>query len=404
MASSACALTSSSCGISALMSNRTALACLIALVIVGCAGAPHGKRLMIVAHDEKVLWDDAGKMVFLPPGKDTVAVLDLGRPDVPALVTTLPLPNSVMGPPTNIAIAADERLALVSDSMTWVEEAGAWKGVPGRRVHVIDLAANPPVAVGTVEAGEQPSGAAINRRGDMALVANRAGKSVTAFAIHGRDVKPIATVPVGDEAASVVFVPDGSRALVTKFIPEGKVAVLDIAGGRVSYDGGDLSVGPFPYNIAITPDGSLALTGDMGTKTGSDGQPDTVSVIDLNASPLRVIDKVVVGDGPEGLAIAPDGKHAVVAVLRGGNGDRSQPWFHRTGSVVALKIVGKKVTRLNEVEVGALPEGAVFSSDGQHVLVGNYLDKDVSILRLDGDTLVDTGKHMALPGHPAAMR
>ena len=51
-----------------------------------------------------------------------------------------------------------------------------------------------------------------------------------------------------------------------------------------------------------------------------------------------------------------------------------------------------------------LPEGAVFSDDGKYLYVGNFLDSDVSILRVDGDKLVDTGKRMALPGHPAAMR
>ena len=36
--------------------------------------------------------------------------------------------------------------------------------------------------------------------------------------------------------------------------------------------------------------------------------------------------------------------------------------------------------------------------------VGNFLDGDISILRINGDRLVDTGKRLALPGHPASMR
>jgi DNA-binding beta-propeller fold protein YncE len=72
--------------------------------------------------------------------------------------------------------------------------------------------------------------------------------------------------------------------------------------------------------------------------------------------------------------------------------------------VVALKIEGKKVTRSNEVEVRGLPEGAVFSNDGRYIYVGNYLDRDISILRVDGDQIVDTGKSLVLPGQPASMR
>jgi DNA-binding beta-propeller fold protein YncE len=129
-----------------------------------------------------------------------------------------------------------------------------------------------------------------------------------------------------------------------------------------------------------------------------------VSVIDLELSPPRVVDKVVVGDGPEGLVISPTGTMAVALLLRGSNAARTAFFYNKSGSVVAMRIDGKKVTRTNEVEVGGLPEGAVFSDDGRYLYVGNFIDQDVSILRVDGDRLVDTGKRFALPGHPASMR
>ena len=48
--------------------------------------------------------------------------------------------------------------------------------------------------------------------------------------------------------------------------------------------------------------------------------------------------------------------------------------------------------------------GVVFSPDGKHLYVGNYTDRDVSILRVDGATVTDTGKRFKLPGQPASMR
>jgi len=117
-----------------------------------------------------------------------------------------------------------------------------------------------------------------------------------------------------------------------------------------------------------------------------------------------VIDKVVVGDGPEGFVISPTGKLAVAMLLSGSEAAKGAPFYHRNASVVALKIDGKKVTRGNEVEVRGLPEGAVFSQDGRYLYVGNFLDQDISILRVDNDQLVNTGKSLALPGHPASMR
>jgi hypothetical protein len=46
----------------------------------------------------------------------------------------------------------------------------------------------------------------------------------------------------------------------------------------------------------------------------------------------------------------------------------------------------------------------VFSGDGKYLYVGNYIDRDITILRVDGDQLVNTGKSLQLPAHPASMR
>jgi DNA-binding beta-propeller fold protein YncE len=62
------------------------------------------------------------------------------------------------------------------------------------------------------------------------------------------------------------------------------------------------------------------------------------------------------------------------------------------------------VTRSNEIVVGGLPEGVVFSDDGRYLYVGNFITQDISILRVEGDLLVDTGKRIPAGGHPASMR
>jgi DNA-binding beta-propeller fold protein YncE len=126
-------------------------------------------------------------------------------------------------------------------------------------------------------------------------------------------------------------------------------------------------------------------------------------VIDLSLDPPRVIDHVVVGDGPEGLAISPKGDLAL-AILVAGNSDK-KAWFSRkVGAAVALKIDGKKVTRIGELDVGGLAEGVVFSPDGAYAYIGNFLDSDISILKVNGTQVTDTGKKLKLPGHPASLR
>jgi DNA-binding beta-propeller fold protein YncE len=331
-------------------------------------------------------------------------VIDIGSdPLAPRTIVSLALTNTVVGPPTNLAITPDEGLALVANSINVVDDAGVLKQVPDNRLWVIDLSANPPRLIDTVAVGKQPSGLSINRAGTLALIANRADGSVSVMRISGKKVELIDTVVIGEQVSHVVFTPDGKRALATKF-PGHKVAVLDVAGEKVTYSKYDMPVGLWPYNVDITPDGRLALTSDNGNSGASDGQIDTVSVIDLELTPPRVIDKVVVGDGPEGLAISPTGQLAVAIILRGSNASKSAFFYNQNGSVVAMRIDGKKVTRTNEIVVGGLPEGVVFSDDGRYLYVGNFITQDISILRVEGDLLVDTGKRIPAGGHPASMR
>jgi len=386
---------------------RISIAAAVVAALTACAGmspSPGKRELMVVGNDEKVIWDESGKVVFRAPGKDTVSIVDIGSdPLAPKIIANLPLMNSIFGPPTNLAITPDEGLALVANSMDWQKDGPGWKPVPDNKLYVIDLTTNPPALIDTVAVGKQPSGMSINRVGNLALIANRADNSISVLRIAGKKVTLIDTVAIGEQVAHVVFTPDGRRALAGKF-PGHKVALLTVDGEKVSYSKQDIPVGLWPYNLDITPDGKLALTADNGNAGAADGHVDTVTVIDLEMNPPRVIDKVVVGDAPEGFAISPTGRLAVAVLLRGTNAAKTSWFYNRNATVVALRIDGKKVTRTNEVEVRGLPEGVVFSNDGRYVYVGNYMDSDVSILRVDGDRLVNTGKSLQLPGQPAAMR
>jgi DNA-binding beta-propeller fold protein YncE len=364
--------------------------------------AAHCAPFMIVGNDEKLLWDDNFKPVLSPPGKDSVLIIDLADPLNPKIVASLPLKNSVVGPPVNVAIDPTQSIALVADSMDVIKDGEALKQVPDDKIYIIDLKASPPKLAGTVTGPKQPSGLSIAPSGKLALVANRADKSVSVLSINGTDVKVVDTIPMGDEVSHVTFTPDGKRALATKFAAH-KVSVLDVAGDKVTYSKLDLPTGLWPYNVAVVPPGKIALTADNGGAGSSTGSVQTVSVVDLEAQPARIIDRVVVGDGPEGLAVSSKGNVAVAVILSGSN--NKPAWFHhRNGHISVLRIDDKKVTKTGEIEVGGLPEGAAFTPDGSFLYVGNYLDQDISILRVDGTSITDTGKRFKLPGHPASVR
>ena len=76
----------------------------------------------------------------------------------------------------------------------------------------------------------------------------------------------------------------------------------------------------------------------------------------------------------------------------------------RAAPSTALKIDGKKVTKTGEVTVGGFPKGSRSVPKGDYVYVGNFMDQDMSVLKVDGDKLTDTGQRFKLPGHPASMR
>src|SRR5271166_3038148 len=306
--------------------------------------------MLITGNDEKVWFDETGKTVNQPPGKDTVSIIDIHDPTKPRIVANLPLMNTIIGPPVNLAITPDQHLALVANSLDWIKDGEGWKGVPDNKIYVIDLTASLP--------------------------------------------------------AAVAITPDGKRALVVKS-GANRVGLLDVDGQKVSnaqVDGKnyDMATGLNPLNVQVTPDGKLAVVNNIGG--GQDGQVDTVGIIDLEASPPRVVDQVVVGDGPEGLAMSPAGGYAASLILNGTGGTPKTAFYRHDKSYVALlKIDGKSVRKVSQADVGGLAEGIAFSPDGHYLYVANFVDGDIDVLRRDGDTLAKVGS-LALPGHPASMR
>lgn len=369
------------------------------LLLAGMLPALTFAQYIITGNDNKALVVD-GKLVIRPEGRQSVSLIDIsGR--TPVVKVSLPILNSIFGPPTNLAISPDETLALVAEAVKLNEDAS--KFVPSDQVHVIDLTVNPPKEIESITVGRQPSGMAIHPSGKMALVANRAETSISILSIQGKTVRYVGDVDTKDGVTHVVFTPDGKRALATKFTSN-KVSLLEVDGMNVTYTGRDLPVGINPYNADITPDGKLAIVANTGGGGRSDGNIDTVTLIDMEANPPRVIDHVVVGDAPEGIVISPTGKIAVTGNLNGSDAPPDAFFYKPYGSITVLSIEGKKVTKLQEITLGPITEALAFSPDGKWLYVGNLNHQDVSVLKVDGRRVTDTGKNIPLPGRPGAMR
>ena len=146
--------------------------------VAGCVLTPAFGQTLIVGNDEKNGIENH-KPIVREPGHDTLSVIDLSNPGAPRISATIPLMNSVVGPPTNLAIVPSGDIALVANSVAPEVEGWSHKLVPDNKVFVVDLKASPPKVIGTVTVGKQPSGMAISPKGDLALVANRADGTIS---------------------------------------------------------------------------------------------------------------------------------------------------------------------------------------------------------------------------------
>jgi DNA-binding beta-propeller fold protein YncE len=108
----------------------------------------------------------------------------MSKPASLRIVATIPLDNNtIVGPPTNLAITPKGDLALVANSVNGIEKGGKWDTVSDNRMFVVDLKANPPAVIATLNLGKKPSGMAINTTGTMALVTNRDDGTISVLSI-----------------------------------------------------------------------------------------------------------------------------------------------------------------------------------------------------------------------------
>jgi DNA-binding beta-propeller fold protein YncE len=373
-----------------------------AMALALAAPAAARAELALSANDNKVVLDNGAIRVARDPAPDSLSIIDLSS-SPPRLRGEIQVPASVAGPPLSVAVAPNERLALVTASQRH-DPADPTKLVPGNGMAVVDLSSNPPRVSATVATGSGPAGVSINRAGTLALVANRAEGTVSVYRIKdGTTVQPAGKVeigPVSSEVSHVAFTPDGRHALVTRY-GDHMVNVLTIDNDKVAKTNREITTGVRPYGLSVSPDGRWAVVANLGRGTGD---ADTVSLIDLGREPWRVVDTISVGQMPEGIQASPDGRFAAVTVMNGSNKPPGSP-FHGPGLVRMLRIADGRMSIVSEARVGTWAQGVAFSADGRTLLVGNMVEREVQVLRVSEEgKLADTGTRLGVSGGPAALR
>lgn len=152
-------------------------------------------------------------------------------------------------------------------------------------------------------------------------------------------------------------------------------------------------VGP-PNSVAVAPDESFALvTGGFKidpTNPKSAIPDDKLTVIDLKSSPPAVIATLQSGLGASGVSINRAGTLALVC-------NRSE------GTVSVFTISGKTLTAAGKIQLGDAKSGpshAAFTPDGKMALVTRDGDHRISVLSVDGAKVEDTKRYMVASIRP----
>src|SRR5262245_22547820 len=155
-------------------------------------------------------------------------------------------------------------------------------------------------------------------------------------------------------------------------------------------------VGP-PLSIAVMPDESLALVTASSKVDPSDKTKQTpdsrVTVIDLKATPPKVIATLEAGMGAAGISVNRQGTLALVSNLV-------------DGTVSVFTIQGKIVTPAGTVEVGGKTAGGVMvaiTPDGKTALVSRSNDNKISVLSIDGAKVEYTKRDMTAGVRPIVL-
>jgi hypothetical protein len=385
------------------------------------------------AHAELVIVGGDGHQPPEPgeqPGRvaDSATVVDFTN-GTARILGAVPAPASIIGPAMQIAVAPNERWALVAAS-TKGDPADMTKTLPDGVVSVIDLStpARPRVTQ-TLQAGVGVYGIAINKAGTLVLTANNGDDSVSIFTVAGSTLTPAGKLqlPEGSRPNSVGFFPDGRSAFVMTSGPSG-LQRLTVNGSTVTLAGQIANVGG---TIALlTPDGRLAITnaairpaappapaaapgagappaggppgGGRGPGRGP-GTPPVATLIDVSTG--NAVATAPLGAGPEGISLSPDGTMLAAVITNGSHSARTSPAFNDFGLLKLYRVTPTALTQVAEAQTGHWCQNALWSRDNRTLLLTCSVEKEVQLYRYDGNAALtrDAAAALKFEARPSGM-
>jgi DNA-binding beta-propeller fold protein YncE len=344
---------------------------------------PAWAELAVAANDGKQLL--AGESQTAIP--DSVSILELGHYP-PKLLGSVAVPASMIGSPNAVAVGAGDKFAIVTASQKF-DPANPTHPAADDKVSVIGLAdpAHPKV-LQTVSSVALASGVAINRRGNLVLVAAKGADAIFIFQLAGMRLTPAGQVDLGAGAqpTDVLFAPDGRNAYVTA---QGVSKIIELAvnGVKVTRTGNDVATGRAPYGAVMTHDGAWLINTNVGGALEGEDRTGTVTMMDVKAHKLAL--SVVVGKVPEHATLSPDGKYLAVVLANGAANTKSDPKYDSVVGIMKIFAVGAgTLDEVARADTCHWAQGAAWSDDG-HVLLQQCAEEhQIQVFRFDGHALV----------------
>ena len=193
------------------------------------------------------------------------------------------------------------------------------------------------------------------------------------------------------------FVRDAGRATFPEPAPPDSLVVLDASRSppvvKGTLEGLEHTVQGPPQAVAVTPDGKLAIVAaptryDYVAK--KELFDNFLQVVDIEATPPKLIAKVDVGAHANGLTINPEGTLLLAAA--------------HDGTVKVLAIEGKNVKSLDQVKVADKRlSGISFTHDGKAAIVSLRDENGAAVLSVEGTTVKNTGEKVSTGVNPYAI-
>ena len=361
------------------------------------AGSFKGKLLVIACDTDMLPSAYLGGTLGPEVGPDQLAVIRLDRPMPELRAATIPVSNSVTGPPASVAVTPDGRYALVIETRGPRSAAALYLAdLPqGHAVTVIDLNdPDHPKVVQKLQGFEHPLSVSINREGNLVAVAFAAADTPNhpPLALYrfenGRLLQPLTpAIPgfvKGQGLTSAQFHPLRNTLALVYQTPA-KLGFVEIADqdGRLTLTawGNDVAMDQSCFTAIFTPDGRFVLVNAMLPFVRG-----TLSSIRVGASSSLsekpdgnphhyLVSHVQAGIFPEGLAVSPDAHWAVTSNLENSTWPLDDPrqGFYSSLTLIRVDPQTGILTRVNDFPFdGMLPEAPVFDDSSRFIAVTNY--------------------------------